>query len=78
MKRVTRQAPVDPLTAQLVRLFLAVDATGSTDPVFCAFSDFWSLKRGSKFAPSEIDMMGTLPEISPFIFLARLTTGSHL
>jgi len=66
---------LDPLTEPLVRLFLRVDAASPTDPVLRAFSDFWHLKRGSKITPSEADMTGTPPEISPFAFLARLTTN---
>lgn len=66
---------LDPLTEPLVRLFLRVDAASPTDPVLRALSDFWLLKRGSKIVPGEADMTGVLPEISPYAFLARLTTN---
>lgn len=66
---------LDPLTEPLVRLFLRLDAAVPTDPVLRAVSDFWHLKRGGKITPSEADMAGTPSEISPFAFLARLTTN---
>ena len=66
---------LDPLTEPLVRLFLRIDAARPTDPLLGELSDFWQLKRGSKIVPGEADMTGFSPEVSPHVFLARLTTN---
>ena len=64
---------LDPLTEPLVRLFLRIDAASPTDPLLRALSEFWQLKRGSKIVPSEADMTGFSGDVSPYVFLARLT-----
>lgn len=64
---------LDPLTEPLVRLFLRIDAARPTDPLLGELSDFWQLKRGSKIVPGEADMTGFSREVSPYVFLARLT-----
>lgn len=66
---------LDPLTEPLVRLFVRIDAAYPTDPALRAASDFWHLKRRGKIAPGEGEMPDVPAEVSPYVFLARLTTN---
>jgi len=63
---------LDPLTDQLVHLFLRVDAAMPTDPVLREAAEFWMARRQGKIMPAHADMTDLPAILLPHVFYAHL------